>query len=193
MGKIKSALELAMEKTADMTIDREKLKQNDLKKKGQILASSIINGSEKEGGEKLASYNDEELSFVKMGMAETLLSNIRLPLYINSVNNLDILEKTFAIISGKEEIYSLIFSQLQQLFDKFVEDIQNLNEGLRQQYMPILMQKQQQMAQKTGQNIQLEPEQDPEFMDLLSKNRQALEEQYNTVIAQAKAELQKIL
>lgn len=193
MGKIKSALELAMEKTADMAIDREKLKQNDLKKKGQILASSIISGSEKKGEEKLASYEADQLSFVKLGIGETLLSNIRLPLYINSESNLKIIEKTFSLISDNEEIYSLIFSQLQQLFDKFVEDIQNLNEGLKQQYMPILMQKQQQMAQKTGQNIQLEPEQDPEFMDLLSKNRQALEEQYNTVIAQAKSELNKIL
>ena len=182
-----------MEKTADMAIDREKLKQNDLKKKGQILASSILNDSEKDGEGKLASYDAEELSFVKMGIGETLLSNIRLPLYINSESNLGILEKIFAMISDKEEIYSVIFSQLQQLFDKFVEDIKNLNEGLKQQYMPILMQKQQQMAQKTGQNIQLEPEQDPEFMDLLSKNRQALEEQYNAVIAQAKTELENIL
>lgn len=193
MGKIKSALELAMEKTADMKIDKEKLKQKELNKKGQILASSILNGNEKDGVSKLKSYSSEDKKYIIEGFVETLLSNIRLPLYINSDNKLEILEKTFAMISDKKEIYNLVFTQLQQLFGKFIEDIQNLSEGLKQQYMPVLMQKQQQMMQQTGQNIQLEPEQDPEFMELLSRHRKELEAQYNTVIAQAKSELTKII
>jgi len=193
MGKIKSALELAMEKTADLTIDREKLKQNELKKAGQILASSILNKSEKDGEAKLKSYSSEDLIFIKQGFGDAVIANIRLPLYINSDNNLTLLEETFAMIADKEEIYSLLFSQLGQLFEKFKEDIQNLSDGLKQQYMPVLMQKQQQLMQKTGQNVQLEPEQDPEFMEILSKNRKALEEQYNTVITQAKDELKKLL
>ena len=193
MGKIKSALELALEKTADLEIDREKLKQNELKKAGRILASSILNNSEKNGTSKLAEFSSEEFPLIKEGFGKALLSAIRLPLYINSENKLELLEKTFALISEKEEIYTLVFNQLNQLFEKFIEDIQNLSEGLKQQYKPILMQKQQQLMQQTGQNVQLEPEQDPEFMELLSKNRKALEEQYNTVIAQAKAELKKII
>jgi len=182
-----------MEKTADMAIDREKLKQKDLKKKGQVLASTILNNTEKKGEAKLHSYSSDEIQFVKEGIGETVISNIRLPLYLNSENNLEILEKIFSLISEKEEIYSLVFDQLRQLFEKFIEDIQNLSESLKQQYMPVLMQKQQQLMQQTGQNVQLEPEQDPEFMEILSKNRKALEEQYNNVIAQAKAELQKII
>ena len=59
--------------------------------------------------------------------------------------------------------------------------------------MPVLRQKQQQLMQQTGQNVQLEPEQDPEFLEILSKNRKALEDQYNNVIALAKAELIKII
>jgi hypothetical protein len=193
MGKIRSALELAMEKTADLKIDKEKLKHNELKKKGQILASSILNGKEKDGGSILKDFRADEMKSITEGFLETLLSNIRLPLYINSDNNLKILENAFALISDKEEIYSLVFNQLEQIFDKFKEDVQNLSEGLKQQYMPILMQKQQQIMQKTGQNIQIEPEQDPEFLELLSKHRKELEGQYNRVIAQAKSELIKIV
>ncbi|MDA3810293.1 MAG: hypothetical protein PF518_08170 [Spirochaetaceae bacterium] len=193
MGKIKSALELAMEKTADMTVDREKLKQNELRKAGQILASSILNSEEKDCESKLKSYSSADLPFVKSGFGETLISNIRLPLYLNSDNKLKILQKSFRFISEREEIYTLVFNQLGQLFDKYIDDIQNLLEGLKQQYIPILQQKQQQYFQKTGQNIQINPEQDPEFMEILSSNRKALEEQYNTVIAQAKDELKKII
>ncbi|MBI9099570.1 MAG: hypothetical protein JEY91_13890 [Spirochaetaceae bacterium] len=193
MGKIKSALELAMEKTADMAIDRDMLKQKELIRKGQILASSILNKSEKDGAAKLQTYKGKDLIYVKKGMGETLLSNIRLPLYLNSEDNLPIIKETFSLISKKEEIYSLVFSQLKELFEKFLDDIQNLTEGLKQQYMPVLRQKQQQLMQQTGQNVQLEPEQDPEFLEILSKNRKALEDQYNNVIAQAKAELIKII
>lgn len=193
MGKIKSALELAMEKTADMAIDRDMLKQKELIRKGQILASSILNKSEKDGAAKLQTYKGKDLIYVKKGIGETLLSNIRLPLYINSEDNLPLIEETFSLISKKEEIYSLVFSQLKELFEKFLDDIQNLTEGLKQQYMPVLRQKQQQLMQQTGQNVQLEPEQDPEFLEILSKNRKALEDQYNNVIALAKAELIKII
>ena len=132
MGKIKSALELAMEKTADMAIDRDMLKQKELIRKGQILASSILNKSEKDGAAKLQTYKGKDLIYVKKGIGETLLSNIRLPLYINSEDNLPLIEETFSLISKKEEIYSLVFSQLKELFEKFLDDIQNLTEGLKQ-------------------------------------------------------------
>ncbi|MBB6481050.1 DUF6657 family protein [Spirochaeta isovalerica] len=193
MAKIKSALELALEKTEGLSVDREKLKQKELKESGQKLASSIINGTEKEGKEKLSKFPEGDILFIKEGFAEILLSNIRLPLYINSDNRLNQLEEAFALISDREDIYKLVFSQLQQLFGKYVEDIQNLSEALKQQYMPVLRQKQQQIRQQTGRDIPIEPEQDPEFMELLSQNRRALEEQYNEVIAQAKAELKKVI
>ncbi|MBN2655891.1 MAG: hypothetical protein JXR86_02425 [Spirochaetales bacterium] len=193
MAKIKSALELALEKTEGLSIDREKLKQKDLKEKGQRLASSLISGAEKEGEEKLKEFSAEELPYIKEGFAEIILSNIRLPLYINSDNRLDQLEAAFALISERDDIYRLVFSQIGQLFEKYVEDIQNLSEALKQQYMPVLRQKQHQIRQQTGQDIALEPEQDPEFMELLSRNRRALEEQYSEVIAQAKAELKKVI
>lgn len=193
MSKIKSALELAMEKTADLKIDKKKLKQNELKKEGQILASSIINGNEKDGESKLKAYSSEDLKSISEGFADVILSNIHLPLYINSENNLQLLKDSFALISTNEEVYSLIFEQLNQLFGKFKEDIQNLSDALKQQYMPVLQQKQQQRMEQTGQNVQIEPEQDPEFLDLLSKHRKELEMQYNTVITQAKAELSRII
>ena len=193
MAKIKSALELALEKTEGVTVDREKLKQKDLREKGQKLASSIINGSEKEGADKLKAFSDADLPFVREGFGDIVLTNIKLPLYINSENRLEQLERSFALISEREDIYNLVFSQLKQLFEKYVEDIQNLSEGLKQQYMPALRQKQEQIRQQTGRDIPLEPEQDPEFMEILSNNRSALEEQYNDVIAQAKAELKKII
>jgi len=193
MAKIKSALELALEKTEGLTVDREKLKQKDLKEKGQKLASSIINGSEKEGEDKLKDFPEADLPFVREGFGEIVLSNIKLPLYINSENRLDQLEEAFSLISDRSDIHNLIFSQLKQLFDKYVEDIHNLSEALKQQYMPALRHKQEQIRQQTGQDIPIEPEQDPEFMEILSQNRRALEEQYNEVIAQAKAELKKVI
>ncbi len=193
MGKIKSAVELAMEKTSHMTIDKDLLKKKELKKAGQHLASAIINNGEKKGEEKLKSYSPKDCISVKEGFADTIISNIRLPLYIDIDNKLNILKKTFTLISEKEDIYELVFNQLEQLFEKYNEDLQNLLEGLKEQYMPILMQKQQQLMEQTGQNISLEAEQDPEFVELLKKNRSSLENQYNEVINQAKEELRKII
>ena len=193
MAKIKSALELALEKTEGMSFDRDKLKQKDLKEQGQKLASAIIGGTEKEGREKLKAFDTGDMPFIKEGFGETLLANIRLPLYINSDTKLDVLNECFSMVSDREDIYGLIFEQLKQLFQKYIEDMEHLAEALKEQYLPILKQKQQQVRQQTGRNIPLDPERDPEFMDILSRNRKALEEQYSEVIVQAKAELKKIL
>ncbi len=182
-----------MEKTSHISIDKKSIKNKELKKAGQVLATAIINNNKKDGAKELKSYSPEDLKVVKDGFAETVLMNIRIPLYINSDNKLPLLKDAFAYISDKKKIYEVVFEQLEQLFEKFNEDIQNLSSALKEQYMPILQQKQQQLMEQTGQGIQLEPEQDPEFMELFKNNRHALEEQYNTVIHQAKDELRKLV
>ncbi|MCP4298898.1 MAG: hypothetical protein GY786_25250 [Proteobacteria bacterium] len=193
MAKIKSAVELAMEKTAGLTIDREIIKNKELFNKGQQLASSTINNGGKDCSDEFKKYSSEELNTVKEGFTETILSNIRLPRFLDKENNLPLLKRCFAVISDKEDVYELIFNQLEQLFNKFIEDIQNLTESLKQQYMPTLMQKQQQYIQQTGREIQLTHEQDPEFMELLDKNRNNVEQHYSAAIVQAREELKKIV
>ena len=55
-----------------------------------------------------------------------------------------------------------------------------------QQFMPKLRQKQQELEKRFGQQIALEPSQDPDFVQALNRNLDALKEQYSGSIDEIK-------
>jgi len=46
MSKIKSALELALEKTKNLTVDKEKMEENKYKKIGKMTVSKLLGESD---------------------------------------------------------------------------------------------------------------------------------------------------
>ncbi|NCC91090.1 MAG: hypothetical protein EOM01_12170, partial [Spirochaetia bacterium] len=82
MAIIKSAWELALEKTEALQVDPVKIKHDLKVKEGRQLAATFLNDIDatKEGTEKqFAQYEGEDKQLVKEGMALTLLSNLSLP------------------------------------------------------------------------------------------------------------------
>ncbi|MBG0767971.1 MAG: hypothetical protein H0S77_10250, partial [Spirochaetaceae bacterium] len=82
MAIIKSAWELALEKTENLQADPKKIKKEQLIKRGRQLAATFLMDIDatKEGTKKqYASYVGQEKDAVKEGMAITFLSNLSLP------------------------------------------------------------------------------------------------------------------
>ena len=101
------------------------------------------------------------------------------------------LEGALALVSGKKKDSAQMFDQIRQLFSQYLSNLDQLEESLKQQYEPQLRQKEMQMKQQTGQDIRISPEQDPEFMDLLSKQLSRMDQQYNDVLKQAKEQIRQ--
>ena len=194
MGKIKSALELAMEKTADLKTDKAAVKKKEITREGKVSLSQYLENPEKsEISEKLKYYKGEELEWFKSGALDTILANLTLPRLEADLDKMVPLEGAAALISGKKRDISDLFDQLKQLFSQYLSNLDQLEDGLKQQYEPQLRQKEMQLKQQTGQDIRLSPEQDPEFMDLLSKQFSRMEQQYNDVLKQAKDQIRQSL
>lgn len=82
MARIKSAWEIALEKTQDIEIDENKYRSDKLEKEGKALAGSYLNNTDKSLDEvvaKYASYSDEDRKCVRDGMLSTVFSNVSLP------------------------------------------------------------------------------------------------------------------
>ena len=82
MARIKSAWEIALEKTKDIEIDEEKYRTDKLGKDGMALAGGYLNNTDKkieEVATQYASYKGEDLKLVREGMVSTIMSNISLP------------------------------------------------------------------------------------------------------------------
>lgn len=192
MGEIKSSWEIAMERTAGIKSDKLSIRQSELKKNGQKIASEYMDAEAAKPDiitSGLKHYSREERHTVEKAVLEILLSHITLP------RNGDFEEKVQRVMTGlkplleNKRVIQEISSQLSQFLNQFLQHREQLTEQLKQQYTPQLRQKQQQLKKQYGYEVELKHEQDPEFNSLLRKNLQHLESQYQDALGQMKDQI----
>ncbi len=193
MSKIKSALELALEKTADLKIDKEALKRSEIEKQGRIAAGLFLSREDKELKKALEKVSKEERAWFRDAAKESLNANITLPMGEQDLNKLDLLLEGYIELGIKKKEGAHIFDQTRQLFLQYLKDQENLVEMVRNSYEPQLRQKEAQYRKQTGQNVTLTAEQDPEFLKILDEQAAGLQNQYKEVVKQIKQELDKLL
>jgi len=196
MAFIKSALEIAMERTKDVKVNPEAVKLDNLLKEGRKLASEYlftVNFDKDKFKNKIQSYSGDNKKVFSEGIVKTFLSNIVLPKNENYEELLLNIQSGLFEISKNEKDITVMLEQIKQFFIQYLENRKQLIEAVKQQYAPKLMQKQQEMVQQYGQEVTLSPEQDPEFMEILKSNLLKMETQYNESLIGAKEELGKIL
>lgn len=194
MAKIKSALELALEKTADVKTDPEALHRKERQDKAKAMAGKLLDKRELDIAEELKPYEKKEQKEIRDTLLETLLKSLVLPSYPEDVNKLKTLQEALVqLMPKKEKAITEICQQIKGVFEQLMEDKNRLREALAQRYEPTLRQKEQQLAQKTGRQVRLTPEQDPEFMKYLNQNYQQIDDQYRGVLNQAAEEFRRLL
>jgi hypothetical protein len=178
MGQIKSALELALERTQNIQGDKSSLEAKELKEEGMKLFQQILEQPDLDPMKKIDQFPKEKRSLVLKGLFQVTLNRIKLPNNELSLQDLPVLERAMASLVAKPKVASEIRNHLEELFSQYLGDRDQLVEAVIQQYTPVLRQKEQQIAQQTGQRVQLTPEQDPEFQKFLKKNLDRLDQQY---------------
>lgn len=198
MSKIKSALELALERTADVKVDKEAVKKDEFIRRGKSIAGKYLSGSNSTdlAGE-LASLKDEERAWVKDGMVDTLLANLTLPRYESDLARLPAIAeglKSLGKSKGADaKNLDYLLNQYDELFKQYLGNLDQLEEQLRAQWEPRLRQKEQQLRQQTGRDVKLTPEQDPEFSKVLAEELSRMDAQYGDVLSQGRTEIRKLL
>ncbi len=196
MAIIKSAWELALEKTASLEVDPVKIQRDQKIKEGRQIAANFlmdIDVSAEDTKKRYDAYPKEEKQIVREGMALTLLSNLALPRTSQFKESFPQLLALGSIIAEDDEQITSLLSQVEGFFTQYLTNQEDLIERMKQQFGPHLEQKQAQMRQQYGPNFVLRPEQDPEFMKLLEQNLAQLDEQYNGILDQAKDQIKELL
>jgi hypothetical protein len=196
MAIIKSAWELALEKTEGLEIDTEKIKADMSIKEGRQIAAAFLNDIDVTREETIERYNAfpaDEKALVKEGMALTLLSNLTLPrnsLFKESFPK--VLDLGLILADGNEQI-TQILGQLEGFLTQYLENQDDLIDRLKTQFEPHLRQKEAQLRAQYGPNFTLRPEQDAEFMKILDQQLVKLDEQYTQILSQAKDQIKELL
>lgn len=209
MAMIKSALELALERTKDLTVDEAALEARSLRQEGKKAAGKFLEDPESsELGAVLAAYAKDKRKPVREGMFDTLSSQLQLPSSDLSLEAFPALSKGFAalavspagsgILGGvggavAEKRIAALLQQLESFFKQYLEDMRNVEQAIRKQWGPKLREKERQLAQRMGQDVRLDPMTDPEFAAFYKQNVSAVRQQYLDALEKAKADLAQLL
>lgn len=178
MSQIKSALEIALERTADIKSNASVGKKRELNNCGKKIASDFLSDNDLTAFKKaFGGYKHEEKDLVLEGALKLFMARIQLPADETEKQKVMLIGHGLEILLPHKNMTAL-FQSVDQVFSRYLESQQQVEAALTQQFMPKLRQKQQQLEKQLGQQIELLPSQDPEFAQALSRNLDALKEQY---------------
>lgn len=183
MARIKSAWELALEKTKDIEIDESKYRTGVLEKEGMALAGKFLNDAqmaEEELANKYNAYSSEDIVAVKQGVVNTIFSNLGLPSDNLYEMRFERLVTLVALVADEESQAVSTIRQIGELFAQFIQH--------RQDFIS-------RMQEQIKQAMQENPEQvnSSQYTQLIQQNLKKLDAQYQGALDNAKEALKEQL
>ena len=195
MSKIRSAWEIALEKTENIEIDRDKLRKEENMRKARSLAGSFLNGDEQMTVSDLEKQYAaiEDRSAAKEGIKLSLMQNITLSTEEDVTNRYEKLLSLASLVSKGNEDVTALMNQIVSFLRQYPQHRKQLVEQLKQHFAPMLEQKAAQLKEKYGQDVPLSAENDPEFLKIAQQNLDQLAKQYEDTLRDAKEKLDALL
>lgn len=194
MGKIKSAWEIALEKTEGITIDKEKMKYQSDVEKARKAAGSYMLADKADEETFINNLKDIDPKAMKEGLLMTADANISLPeSEEGNEERFRRIKTIIAIASDNNSNALALTDELIGFLNQYPLHRKDLVEKMKAQYKPILDEKSEKLSKQYGQDIHLTYENDKEFMEAASKNLERLENQYQQTVRNAKAQLKQMI
>ena len=193
MGKIRSAWEIALERTENIEVDENRIRhQNTIDKIRRIAGSFLMQDQcdEEALSENLREYSAADL---REGLMQSILNGLGLPQEKVEDDRYERLHALLEIASGENADAEALFDQITGFLKQYPLHREQLVEQLKAQAEPMLREKEAQMKEKYGQDLHLSLENDKDFMNILEQNLKRLDDQYNQTLAGAKEQLKSIL
>ena len=177
MGKIKSALEIALERTESVKSDKDSIGLFSAKQKGKKLANEFLEGTIKSLEEEIKKESGGAQENLKQGLFDVLVSRITLPAAKDDLKRIETAGQGLAaVISNKQ--FGEIIKQFNQVMNQYMNEAAQYEEAIKRQYAPKLRQKEEELSRRVGRPIKIDPFQDPEFVAFYNQHINALKENY---------------
>ncbi|GHU92511.1 hypothetical protein FACS189479_01700 [Spirochaetia bacterium] len=191
MGRIKSALEIALERTDSVKSNKGTIDQFEAKQQGKKLANQFLENNKADLADAIKKAPKDQQPSLKQGIFDVLLSQITLPLSKDDEKRIEAVGRGLQIVINDNR-FAALYKQLTQVLARYLDELVQYDEAIRRQYEPKLRQKEEELARRYGRAVKLDPFQDPEFVAFYNQNMNALKGQYQTAVDQVRAEAQRI-
>jgi hypothetical protein len=186
MGRIKSALEIALERTESVRGDKSSVDQFEARRRGKRLANEFLEDPKGVSlGEALKKSPRDQQSALKQGIFDVLSAQITLPATPEDEKRVEAVGKGLEIIINNSR-FNALFRQLAQALAQYREEAAQYEEAIKRQYAPKLRQKEEELSRRLGRQVQIDPFQDPEFLAFYNQNLSVLKGNYEAAIAQVR-------
>jgi len=194
MARIKSAWELALEKTENLHVDLDKIKKDNTIKLGRKICGLYINDIDY-SMEKFKSVYEKETdkTNLKEGIINSLLINLSLPKDLSFDTTIDKIVEIIEFLKDDSDELAGTLNQIKEFFKQYLNHQDELVNQMKEQFAPVLKQKQEQLKQQYGADYTYSAEQDKEFMKLLDDNLQKLDAQYDETLNNVKDKIKQDL
>jgi len=196
MGKIKSALEIALERTESVASNKSSIGQFEVKQKGKRLANEFLKGTEK--SEDFVSLEAElkkapadELASLKQGIFDILITQITLPTGKEELKRVETAAQGLSIIIGSKH-FAEIVKEVGKILSQYLDEAAKYEEAIKKQYAPKLRKKEEEVSRRLGRQVKLDPFQDHEFVAFFNQNINALKVTYEDAVIQIKEEAKRL-
>lgn len=187
MGEIRSAIDIAMEKTAGIKSDKNAIAYTRIKNEGKKAAAVFLDTQDAAAFAESFHDTADRGAFTE-GAVPVFCTAIRLPETTEDVDKTALWQRGVEILLPDSQLQSL-FSQAAVIFTQYLDDREALYKALEQQFTPRLKAKEEELSKRYNQRVTLTLSQDPEYAAALSKHTKALQSQYETVVDQMRSRL----
>lgn len=193
MGLIKSALELAMEKTVGLEVDKVALRQKEKNLEGRTVAiKALIEGvdflTQHWNELKKEANKDDQASWLE-GALLALLG--RFSLTTNPEVELDMNAATPLLLALTRNKAQSELTKMKDLVVQFGQEVIQLKSALEKQVGPQLRQRAEDYARQSGVQMRFILEKDPTFLKILTQNLDPLKVQYSESLEDLKSQVLK--
>ena len=191
MGRIKSALEIALERTESVKTDRNSIDQFEARQQGKRIANVFLEDPSKSLEDELKKHPKDQWESLKQGIFDVLAPQITLPVVAEDMPRVEAVGKGLRVLINDGR-FATMYKQLIQLLSRYLEEAAQFEQAIRQQYAPKLRQKEEELSRRLGREVRIDPFQDPEFVSFYSQNVNALKANYQAAVDQVREEATRI-
>jgi len=191
MAKIRSALEIALERTEAVAADRGSVGMYEARKAGTRIANAFVENPSAGLEGEIAGLPEEARRGARKGAFDALVSRLSLPAGEGDLPRIEAAARGIGELAGDARLSALL-AQLGALLGRYLGEAAQTEQALARQYGPRLRRKEEEISRRLGQEVRLDPLQDPEFAMALEQSLSALRDGYRAPVDQVREEAVRV-
>ncbi|MGO0123255.1 hypothetical protein [Desulfothermobacter acidiphilus] len=190
--KIKTALEKAMERVAQLNLEGVDTESLDYVPQGRALAARFLQEKDFDLLQALRAYTGTAARYVRQGVEETLLQNLQLPRNEAAQHTNRRVMEGLLLLKESQATLRHLFKELDYLFSYYAQARDHAYRNFKENFAARLANAQNAMERQLGVRVKIEPEQHPLFQEEWLRLEGELNSQYENILAEQKKKIKEL-